>query len=82
LVTGVDDEDKEILVFFDEDFNRRNSHEQWLEAEWKPWAQEASPKQKIQQMYMDLFILFQRFQREGENFELAEIKDPWYFDTF
>lgn len=70
LVIGIDEEDKEIIELFDEDPKRKTRYQQWLE-EWKIWAAEASPKMKIQQIYTDLFALYQRFEREGEDIELV-----------
>ncbi|PGY09141.1 AAA domain-containing protein [Bacillus sp. AFS031507] len=70
LVIGIDEDENEILEVFDEDIKRKTSYQQWLE-EWKMWAAEASPKMKIQQLYTDLFTLYQRFEREGEDIELV-----------
>ncbi|MEY2195402.1 AAA domain-containing protein [Neobacillus sp. BF23-41] len=70
LVIGIDEEEKEIMELFDEDPKRKTSYQQWIE-EWEMWAAEASPKMKIQQLYTDLFTLYQRFEREGEDIELV-----------
>ena len=70
LVIGKDDEGNDLIEFFDENSNRVTHYKQWFE-EWNEWANVASQKLKIQQIYMELFTLFQRFQREGEVIELV-----------
>ena len=42
----------------------------WIH-EWNRWAKEHLPKRKVQQIYMEFFTIYQRFQREGEDLELA-----------
>ncbi|MCM3671062.1 AAA domain-containing protein [Mesobacillus maritimus] len=70
LISGKDDEGKESTELFDEDSDRISVYERWLK-EWNIWAKDASPKKRVQQIYMELFTLHQRFQREGEDLELA-----------
>ncbi len=68
---GKDEEGKEVFEQFEEDKERVSSYNEWIELTWKPWAEIASPKVKIQTLYTELFALHQRFQREGDNLELA-----------
>jgi hypothetical protein len=35
------------------------------------WASETSPIMKIQQLFTDIFTLYQQFEHEGEDLELA-----------
>lgn len=70
MVIGIDDEGNEITEQLDADSDRFSFYESWMQ-EWNRWAKVTSPKKKVQQMYMELFTLYQRFQREGEDLELA-----------
>lgn len=70
MVIGIDDEGNEITEQLDADSDRFSFYESWIQ-EWNRWAKVTSPKKKVQQMYMELFTLYQRFQREGEDLELA-----------
>ncbi|SDN63571.1 AAA domain-containing protein [Bacillus sp. OK048] len=71
LVTRIDVDGNEIVEYFEDDYKRVNLYRSWLNHEWTVWAGIASQKRKIQQLYTELFTLFQRFQREGEELELA-----------
>lgn len=71
LIIGLDDDGNEIIELFEEDDDRVAQYNDWIEVKWKRWSKEASPKQKIQNLYMELFSLYQRFQREGEDLEIA-----------
>jgi superfamily I DNA and/or RNA helicase len=70
MVIGIDDEGNEVTELLDGDSERFSFYECWIK-EWNIWAKVTSPKKKVQQMYMELFTLYQRFQREGEDLELA-----------
>lgn len=70
MLIGKDEEGNDIFELFNEDSDRVSAYERWLQ-EWNAWAKIAAPKRKIQQIYMELFSLSQRFQREGEDLELA-----------
>lgn len=70
ILIGKDDEGQDIYHFFDEDPDRIEKYRQWMN-EWSNWAKEASLKEKIQKIYMELFSIYQRFQREGEDLEIA-----------
>ncbi|MGD6961519.1 AAA domain-containing protein [Fictibacillus phosphorivorans] len=56
---------------FEDNAERVDVFKKWIKEEWRPWAAEAKPKREIQKIYMDLFTLHQRFQREGEGIELV-----------
>jgi very-short-patch-repair endonuclease len=56
---------------FEENAERVDVFKKWIKEEWRPWAAGAKPKKEIQKIYMDLFTLHQRFQREGEGIELV-----------
>ncbi|WP_284035622.1 AAA domain-containing protein [Neobacillus sp. 114] len=70
LFIGKDDEGEDVVEQFEDDLERVSAFGRWLK-EWQTWAKEASPKKKVQHIYMELFSLYQRFQREGEDLELA-----------
>ncbi len=56
---------------FEDDPKRVQEYQKWLKEEWHPWAAEAKSKKEIQNLYMELFSLHQRFQREGDDIELV-----------
>ncbi|MBE3588390.1 MAG: hypothetical protein IMW93_07535 [Thermoanaerobacteraceae bacterium] len=45
--------------------------QKWLKEEWEPWAREAAPKKRVQELYNQLFLLKQRLDLEQENLELV-----------
>ncbi len=61
----------EELITFDSDSQRVSLWNRWLNEKWKPWAAEALPRVRVQRIYGDLFAIYQRLQREGENIELV-----------
>ncbi|WP_163970451.1 AAA domain-containing protein [Oceanobacillus halotolerans] len=68
---GIDSDTGEVLIeMFEDTPERTEVYEQWFREEWKPWSLEASPKRKIQHIYDELFSLYQRLQREGDELEL------------
>lgn len=69
---GVNEETDEIIYeLFEEDHERVDEFNNWLNIKWKPWAKETSPKKKIEKLYMQLFEIHQRFKREGDEIEFA-----------
>ncbi|MGG3920281.1 AAA domain-containing protein [Parageobacillus thermoglucosidasius] len=62
---------EEVLEKFEDDEERVNTYNEWYENKWKPWANEALPKFQIQKLYMELFELHQRLQREGDDLEIG-----------
>ncbi|WP_237179188.1 AAA domain-containing protein [Paenibacillus sp. MMS18-CY102] len=57
--------------WFEDDELRVGIYRRWIEEEWRTWANKALPKTKVQALYMELFVLHQRFQREGDELELV-----------
>jgi len=43
----------------------------YLETQWKPWAVEDGKLQKVQKVYNDLFNIYQRQERLGEQYEVV-----------
>lgn len=44
--------------------------ERWREREWQDWAKAALAQERVNQTYEIFFALYQRLQREGDQFEL------------
>jgi len=45
--------------------------EQYVEREWRPWAEEDRRLQAVQKVYTDLFSIYQKQQRLGEAYEVV-----------
>ena len=45
--------------------------EKYIDDAWSPWAEEDRPLQRVQNVYNQLFSMYQRQQRLGEQFELV-----------
>lgn len=63
--------DKIYYENFEDDPKRVEAFNEWIENVWRPWVNEALPKKRIQKLYIKLFTIHQRIQREGEDVELA-----------
>ncbi|MGB9905273.1 MAG: hypothetical protein ACPLQO_11505, partial [Desulfotomaculales bacterium] len=59
------------IEMFDNNPQRVRRWQKWLKEEWEPWAREAAPKKKVQELYNQLFLLKQRLDLEQENLELV-----------
>lgn len=70
VTSNKDEEGNDIVESFEGDSDRVDAYQKWL-TRWESWAEETAPKNKVQKIYMELFTLFQRFQREGEDLELG-----------
>ncbi|GAA0337329.1 AAA domain-containing protein [Bacillus carboniphilus] len=66
----IEEEQKEIYELFTDDDERVETYKNWMKNTWKPWANDTSPKLKIQRIYDELFALHQRLQREGDDLEV------------
>lgn len=66
-----DNQMENVIELFKDSNERIATYSSWLNNVWRPWAIEASPKKKIQKLYMELFTLHQRFQREADDIEIA-----------
>ena len=70
-IKGINEETKEeIFEHFDENEERVHTYQSWLKDTWKKWAVDSAPKFKIQSIYNELFALYQRLQREGDDLEI------------
>ena len=49
----------------------REAWERYVEDKWWPWAENDRPLQKVQRVYTDLFTIYQRQQRLGEQYEVV-----------
>lgn len=56
------EEAKQILV---------KSWTSYLEAEWRPWAEQDRKLQKVQEIYNKLYSTYQSYQRLGEQYEVV-----------
>ena len=45
--------------------------EQYIETKWRPWAEADRRSQSVQQVYTQLFSIFQKQQRLGEQYEVV-----------
>jgi len=66
------EENVELIEYetFEDNSQRIQSLEEWLNNFWRPWAVEVSSKNKIQKLYTEFFSLLQELQREGDELEL------------
>jgi len=55
---------------FEDDPERVQAYGEWR-ARWDAWAEEARHRRRVQELYVELFALRHRFEREGEGIELA-----------
>lgn len=65
----------EISVEVDNKFReaKQNLEQEWqqyLDKKWRPWAEEDRKLQKIQKIYNQLYSVYQRSQKLGEQYEL------------
>ena len=44
---------------------------EYIESKWKPWAEEDRRLQQIQRVYNDLFTIYQRAEKLGEQYEVV-----------
>lgn len=63
--------DKNKVEKFEDDAERVNIWNLWLNKKWIPWSLKAQPKVKIKKLYNKLFLLSQRLEREQEDLELV-----------
>lgn len=49
----------------------REAWDAYIEEYWRPWADQDRRERAVQDVYTDLFSMFQRQQRLGESFEVA-----------
>ncbi|NMA75311.1 MAG: AAA family ATPase [Bacteroidales bacterium] len=63
--------EEEDFEKFNDDQDRVNKYNEWLEKKWIPWSKETVPKLEIQQVYDQLFTIFQQLQRESDDIEIA-----------
>jgi hypothetical protein len=63
--------DKNKVEKFEDDPERVNIWNLWLNKQWIPWSLKAQPKVKIKKLYNKLFLLSQRLEREQEDLELV-----------
>ncbi len=46
------------------------SHEEYVETLWEPWAEKEREQKKVKKFYQRIFSLYQRYKRQGEQYEL------------
>jgi len=49
----------------------KQAWEKWVESRWWPWAEEDRRLRRVQEVYNDLFSVYQRQQRLGEAYEVV-----------
>jgi very-short-patch-repair endonuclease len=61
---------REIEEKFDDDIARPSALKEYVEGEWKLWAERILPSYKANVLYDELFSLHQRFSVEGDRIEI------------
>lgn len=57
-------------IFFEDDQKRIRDWQDYVENKWRAWADEIKPKIKVQRLYSELFVIYQRLEKEPEHYEL------------